>query len=70
MFVLIGGGGFGAKFLRFGMRKFNDVGLGFGGGEEMMSVMSVWGLGPHEWDLEWEGEILMGFGVFVSNNIR
>ena len=29
----------------------------------MMSVMSVWGLGPHEWDLGQGEEILMGFGV-------
>ena len=28
-----------------------------------MSVMSVWGLGPHEWDLGQGEEILMGFGV-------
>ena len=23
----------------------------------------MWGLGPHEWDLGWGEEILMGFGV-------
>ena len=30
----------------------------------------MWSLGPHEWDLGWGEEILMGFGVFVLNNIR